>query len=87
MNWVKNYRLLATEAIQFYRYLCIKLGDFWQALYQTFNLAQNQHINLCLLNKIPSKPLSKWLPFSKVEFTNAIKKYSSLFTPEPDHLS
>jgi len=78
--------LPATEAIQFNRYPYIKLGDFWQALHQTFNSAQNQHINLCLLNKIPSKPLFKWLPFSKAEFTDAIRKYSSLFTSEPDHL-
>lgn len=40
-------------------YLYIKLEDLWQALYQTFNSAENQHINLCLLDKFLSKLVSE----------------------------
>ena len=39
--------------------LYIKLEDLWQALDQTFNSAQNQHINLYLLDKVPSKFVSE----------------------------
>ena len=53
MNWVKKCKLPATKAIKFNGYPCIELDDLWQALYQTFNSAQDQHINFCLLDKIP----------------------------------
>jgi len=57
MNWVKKSKLLATKTIKFnehlYIELCIELDNLWQALYQTFNSAQDQHINFHLLDKIP----------------------------------
>jgi len=73
MNWVRKYKLPAIEAIQFNKHLYIKLEDLWQALHQTFNSAQNQHINLYLLDKVLLKPVSEWLPFSKAESTDTIK--------------
>jgi len=42
MNWIKKHKLLAMEAIQFNGYFCIELNNLWQALHQTFNLAQYQ---------------------------------------------
>ena len=59
MNWVKKYKLLATKAIHFNKQPCIKLEDLWQALYSTFNLAQDQQINFWLLDEISTKPLTK----------------------------
>ena len=56
MNWVKNSKLPAKEAIKFNRHPCIKLSDLQQALYLTFNLAQDWYINFQLLNKITSQP-------------------------------
>jgi len=41
MNWVKKYKLLAIDVLQFNKQLHIKLGDLWQALHYTFNSAQN----------------------------------------------
>jgi len=87
MNWVKKHRLPATKEIHFNKWPCIKLKDLWQALHNTFNSAQDQQINLCLFNKIPAKPLTKWLLFFKVEFTDTIKKYNSLSISGSDHLS
>ena len=86
MNWIKKYKLPTTKTIQFNENLYIELKDFWQAFHQTFNSAQDQHINLCLLNEVLSKLLSKQLSFSKVKFTNTIKKCSSLSIPGPDHI-
>lgn len=86
MNWVKKYKLPAMEVIQFNRYLYIKLEDLQQALYQTFNLAQDHHINLYLLDEVLSQPQFEWLHFSQAEFTSTIKKYSSLFISEPNHI-
>jgi len=39
INWVKKYKLSATKTIQFNGHLCIELGNLWEVLYQTFNLA------------------------------------------------
>ena len=41
--------------IQFNRHLCIKIKVLWNALYLTFDLAQNQQINNSLLEKLLSK--------------------------------
>ena len=87
MNWVKKCKLSAIEAIKFNRHSYIKLNEFWQVLYQMFNLAQDQCINFQLLNEITFWPQSKWLPFFKAEITNTIKKCSGLSTPGPNHIS
>ena len=56
MNWVKKHKLPAIKALQYNSQLCIEINDLWQALYQTFNLAQNCQINPNLLDEILSKP-------------------------------
>jgi len=52
-----------------------------------YNLAQNWQINLCSLDEVPAKPLSEWPSFSKVEFRDTVKKYSSLSISELSHIS
>jgi len=59
----------------------------WQALYQTFNSAQNCQVNTQLLDKIPSNSPLEWPSFLKEEFKSVISKYSNLFTPRPDCIS
>lgn len=75
------------KAIQFNGYSCIELEELWQALHQTFHSAQDHYINLHLIDKIPLRPLSEWLPFFKVEFTNIIEKCNSMSTLRSDHVS
>jgi len=53
MNWVKKCKLPATEAIKFNRLPYNKLNNLWQALYQSYNSAQDQPINFQLPDKIP----------------------------------
>ena len=45
INQVKKWKLPATEALQYNGQSYIELNDLWQALYQTFNLAQNNQVN------------------------------------------
>jgi len=71
INWIKKHKLLATKALQFNGRPCIELNDLWQALYQTFNSAQDCHINSDVLNKMISKPTTTWMPFSHEEFKSA----------------
>ena len=59
MNWVKKYKLLAIEAIQHNGQPYIKLDNLWQALYLSFNLAQDCQIDLQLLKEIPGKEIMK----------------------------
>jgi len=87
MNWVKKHKLLAIKAFQYMGYPYIKLNDLWQALHQTFNLAQNQQVNIWLLNEIPLKSIRKWPKFSKEKFKNEIHKYNSSFTPGSNWIS
>jgi len=87
MIWVKKHKLPAMKAIQFNGYSCIELEELWQALHQTFHSAQDYYINLYLIDKIPLRPLSEWLPSFKVEFTNIIEKCNSMSTLGSDHVS
>ena len=87
MNWVKKQKLLAIKAIQYNGWPHIKLKDLWQALYISFNAAQNYQINSDLLKEIPSKQATKWSPFSKEKFTSAITKCNNLLTSDLNKLS
>lgn len=86
MNQVKKHCLLAIETIQHNRHLCIELKDLWQALYQTFDSAQDHQINKQLLDEISTKSESEQLLFLKEEFRNTIKKYNNILTLELDHI-
>ena len=86
INWVKKCKLPAIKALQFNRWLCVKLEDIWQVLYYMFNLAQNWQINLWLLDEVPAKPIYEWLSFFKTELRDAIKKCSSLSMSESNHI-
>ena len=74
MNWVKKWKLLAVEVIQFNGQPCIELQDLWDAFYSFFNSAQSYDVNLQLLNKISDKVTKVWTPFSREELINAIER-------------
>lgn len=83
----QEVELLAIEALQYNSQPCIKLEDLWQALHQSFNLAQNHQVNLNVLDKILSKLTLEWLPFSKEKLRSATAKYNDLSIPGPDRIS
>jgi len=86
MNWVKKRKLSEIEAIQYNGRLCIKLEELWDVLHNSFNSAQNQHIDSDFLNEISNKEVTRWPLFSKAEIINAINKYNNSLTPGPDKL-
>ena len=55
-------------------------------LHQSYNIAQDRLINLCLLKEVLLYPNMEWPPFSKAEFINAISKCSNLSTLGPHHI-
>ena len=87
MNWVKKWKLLAVEVIQFNGQPCIELQDLWDAFYSFFNSAQSYDVNLQLLNKISDKVTKVWTPFSREELINAIERCNNLSAPGLDKLT
>ena len=87
INWVKKRKLPAIKTIQYNSYSCIKLEDLWEALHNSFNLAQNHQIDTHLLEELPDKKVMSQTSFSKAELTNAINRCNnSSSTLEPDKL-
>ena len=74
------------EAIQYNGQSCIELNDLWRVLHKSFNSAQNCQININLLEEIPDKEVTTWVPFLKEKLINTIKKYNNSSTPGPDKL-
>jgi len=87
MNWVKKQKLPAIKAIQFNGQPCIKLNNLWNALHESFNLAQNCQINPSLLDKISNKKIHLWALFSKGKLKHAIDKCNNSSASGPDKLS
>jgi len=82
MNWIKKRKLPAIEAIQYNSCSCIELEDLWEALHNSFNLAQ-----IHLLGEISDKEAMSWAPFSKAELINSINKCNNSSTLGSDKLS
>ena len=57
MNWVKKRKLPVIKAIQYNSCPCIELENLWEALYNSFNSAQNHQIDTHLLKKYLTKKL------------------------------
>ena len=87
MNQVKKHKLPAIEAIQYKGCPYIKLEDLWNVLHSSFNSAQSQEVDIHFLDEISDKVTTEWIPFSKEELINAIKKYNNLSAPGPDKLT
>ena len=86
MNWIKQRKLRAIEAINYDGQLYLTLDSLWNALHKSFNSAQNRQVDLNILNKIKCKPPQKWSPFSKSEFLSVINKCKDSLAPGPDKL-
>ena len=87
MNWIKQRKLTAIEAIKHKGQLCLTLDSLWHVLHKLFNSAQNCQVDLNILNKIECKPSQRWSLFSRNEFLSAISKCKDSSAPGPDKLS
>lgn len=87
INWVKRRNILAIKAIQFNSKPCIELDNLWEALYKSFNSAQNCQVNIGLLDEIPDKITTIWASFSKKELHSTIENCNNSLAFGPDKLS
>ncbi|KXN92747.1 hypothetical protein AN958_02522, partial [Leucoagaricus sp. SymC.cos] len=87
MPWVKDCKLPPARAIVHNNKPCHSLDVLWQAFDQTYNSASNRPINACVLDDLPNIPERKWMPFSLLELTEALKSCSNMSMPGLDHIS
>ena len=87
MNWTKQRKLPAIEAINHNGQLYLTLDSLWNALYKSFNSAQNCQVDLNILDEIKCKPPQKWSLFSKNKFFSAISKCKDSSALGPNKLS
>ena len=59
MSWVRKRNLLAIEAIKCNDCPCLEINDLWHALYSMFNLTQDYHVNINILEEFPNKALEE----------------------------
>jgi len=83
---VKKYKLLAVEAIKYNNCPYLEINDLWYALYLTFNSAQNQQVDVNILNEFPDKHSTSWSPFSREKSIRLIAKCSNLSALGPNKL-
>ena len=87
MSWVKQRKLPVVEAIWFQGQPCNNLPDLWRALHQSYNAAANCSVDLSVLNEVPSQATHSWVPFFLLEMQEALKAYSNVSVPGPDHIT
>jgi hypothetical protein len=77
MEWVKQCKLPACEAIQYQGQPCHTLESLWDALHGTYNAASGQQVDLSTLNDLDPLPERDWVGFSSHEMINALLACSS----------
>jgi len=87
MNWINKRKLPTIEAIKYNGHHCLELGNLWNALHSTFNMALHLQVDVNILDEIGDKPTLPWPAFSKKEFRLAIINCNNSSTPGPDKLS
>lgn len=68
------------KAVKYNKYSYLNIEDLWQALHSSFNIAQNQQIDIEMLEEILSICALSWALFSKKEFISSITKYNNFLT-------
>jgi Endonuclease/Exonuclease/phosphatase family./Reverse transcriptase (RNA-dependent DNA polymerase). len=87
MNWVKQRKLPAVEAIRYQGQPCNDLPDLWNALHSSYNAAANRPVQLSVLDEVPRQATRSWVPFSMLEMQEALKACSNVSAPGPDHIT
>jgi len=87
MEWVKQHKLPACEAIQYNRQPCHQMSDLWDVLHNTYNSASGREVDLSVLDPFPTLQERDWPLFSALELTDALASCLSRSSPGPDHIT
>ena len=86
MNWVKQQKLSAVEAIHFQGQPCNDLPDLWRVLHQSYNAATDRSVDLSILDEVTSQATCSWVLFSLLEMQEALKACSNVSALGPNHI-
>jgi hypothetical protein len=86
-SWVREHNLLSHEAISYWGALCVGLDDLWLALDGSYNAALGWQVDLSFLDPLPPEPVRAWVPFSLLEFREALLACTKCSAPGPDHVT
>jgi len=59
MDLVRKRNLPAVEAIKYNNCLCLEINNLWHALHFMFNMAQDCHVDIEILEEISNKALEE----------------------------
>jgi hypothetical protein len=86
-SWVKERNLPSHEAISYRGAPCVGLDDLWMALDGSYNAASGRQVDLSFLDPLPPEPVRAWVPFSLLEFREALSACAKRSAPGPDHVT
>jgi hypothetical protein len=87
MEWVKQCKLPACEAIQYQGQPCHTLESLWDALHGTYNASSRQQVDLTALDGLNPLPERDWVGFSSREMFDVLLACLSHSAPGPDHVT
>ena len=62
------------------------MEDLFEALHSMYNSANDRPVDLSALDPLPQMEERDWVPFSELEYTEALAKCASNSAPGPDHI-
>lgn len=86
MEWTKQRKLPPCKAIQYNGQPCHAMGDLFDALHNTYNLANDRPVDLSALNPLPQMAEREWVTFSELELKEALSACASVSAPGPNHI-
>src|SRR5262245_11512670 len=86
MDWVKQCKLPACEAIQYNGVPCNDLDSLWGVLHDTYNSASGWVCDTGILSETPIMGRCNWAPFSWLELDQALSICSKNSAPGLDHV-
>jgi hypothetical protein len=86
MEWVKQHRLPACEAIQYQGQPYHTLESLWDAHHGTYNAASGRQVDLTALNDLNPLPERDWVGFSSCKMFDVLSACLSHSAPGLDHV-
>jgi len=87
MSWVKQYKLLAVEAIQYQGLLCNFLPNLWHALYWSYNVAANHPFQLNILDDVSCLASWPWVSFFILKLNKTLKACFNISALDSDYVT
>jgi len=87
MNWIRKRNLPVVKAIKYNNRPCLEINNLWYTLHSMFNLTQDHHVNINILEEISDIAMEEWSPFLRKEFLKTIAKCNNSSAPGFNKLS